>query len=240
MIKALYYSITSCFLLIFGMSEAMANGTYEATSGTGFYVTNYHIITNEHVVQNCQRIYIRSDKGLVRKIPMTEVSLVAVDKELDLAILKTRHAARRIANLRANNGIKKGDTVMVVGYPKDHSRTGKYHKAKGTIIKVEGTYGNERFVEFTDAVQQGNSGGPLLDPNGNIIGVIVGMRTYPRVSHDQPEKRTSVAISLAQLKKFLKRKNIFYRINNTFGKYPESKIESFGQHMIVNVQCIKK
>lgn len=243
------YIFLSSFVIYGLVSIAYAmprSVTYEMTTGTGFYVDNNHIITNEHVVQNCKLIYTMGDKGVHKRIRQQPAQLIATDKNKDLALLKSPSRANRIATLRANNGIKKGDPVLVIGYPGEQSQIGHYSKAHGKIIRVIGPQGKEQFVEFTDSVRKGNSGGPLLDPNGNIIGVITGILSYYKTgtnpnqqAENNIERQTSIAVSLTQLKKFLTKNRIFYRINNTFGKYPEKKVESYGKHMIVNIQCIK-
>ncbi|MCD6034565.1 MAG: trypsin-like serine protease [Rickettsiales bacterium] len=220
----------------------LAGGYALVSSGTGFFISHHYIITNEHVVQNCQSISIRGDVNLPNTIPPTSARIVKVDKEKDLALLETNATAPHIGVLRANSGIKKGDPVLVMGYPLEHGRTGDYHVEKSNITAVDGEFNNEKRVEFTDSVQKGNSGGPLLDGNGNIIGVIVGMLSYyhsvDAMNSDEPFKRTSVAISLAELKKFLKSSNIFYRLNTTFGKIPDERLESNGRYIIVNVHCV--
>jgi serine protease Do len=219
-------------------------GTREETisSGTGFFVNYHHIITNEHVVRGCKDIYVRGDVNLLRTFPRTRAKIITVDKEQDLALLFTEEKARNIAVLRSNTGIKVDDPVLVMGYPLEHGQTGDYLVVPSKITAVHGEFNNENRVEFTDSVQQGNSGGPLLDGNGNVIGVIVGMLTYYNSEQDfasnTPSKRSSVAISLARLKEFLQRNGIFYHLSTTYGKIPDDRLEKKGRYTIVNVHCM--
>lgn len=219
------------------------SNSYKVSSGTGFYVTKTHIITNEHVVQNCRELYIRGDKKLSHTVPEAPAKILKVDKKLDLALLLTAEKPKRIAVLRANSGIKQGDEVMVIGYPKEHGMIGEYHIEKGNITKVKGEYQKEERLEFTDSVRQGNSGGPLFDANGNVIGVIKGILTYydtlDDYATDKFSERTGVAVPLAKLKDFLKENHVFYRLNNTYGKIPDDRVENSVQHTIVNVHCIQ-
>ncbi len=209
------------------------------TSGTGFFVSNNYIITNEHVVQGCKSIKIR---GAVKD---ANIELYAIDKENDLALLKTSKTPGRIAPIRGEIPLHINDNVTVIGYPLDRSIKGSYLIKKAKIIDTEDYYAGIERIQFTDSVEKGNSGGPLLDENGTVIGVVVGKMSFYLAdsSSDEteakPVKTTSMAISLDTLKNFMDDNNVFYRTDNTYYYYPDKNMEEKAKQYVVNVHCIK-
>ena len=69
--------------------------------------------------------------------------------------------------LRAN------DPVVIIGYPGESWRGHDPIVRSSTIIDMKGPTGEEKWVQFNDSAEQGNSGGPLLDSAGNVVGVVV-------------------------------------------------------------------
>lgn len=207
------------------------------TSGTGFFVSNDTIVTNEHVVQQCRHIKIRG------AVEPGYAELNAVDKYNDLALLKTSRSPRVVAPLRGNMPIKVGEEVNVMGYPLDRGMKGDYLVKKGVVTNNHDVYEGVERIQFTDAVEKGNSGGPLLDTNGTVIGVIVGRMSFFLAGTDfkttKPIKTSSVAITLNHLKDFLSKHNIFYRTDNTLYKFADRFMENKAKDYIVNIQCVK-
>ncbi len=207
------------------------------SSGTGFFVSNDSIITNEHVVHECKSIRIR---GAVEPAFAT---LVSVDKKNDLALLKTSRSPIMAAPLRGDLPIEVGEEVSVMGYPLEHGMKGSYLIRKAKITKDSDVLDGAERIQFTDSVEKGNSGGPLLDSNGTVIGVIVGKVSFYLAGSDikntQPIKTSSVAITLDTLKYFLDKNRISYRIDNTLYKFEDSYMENKAKDYIVNIQCVK-
>ncbi len=210
------------------------------SSGTGFFVGALHVVTNEHVVRNCKQIKVR---GAVQD---STAHLVAIDKRNDLALLQTDIRAPRVAYLRSNSGLRPGDGVTVIGYPMEHGLTGQYAMATGTIIDVNHDFEGIQSIEFTDSVQKGNSGGPLLDRAGNVIGVVVGKVSYyikddahPITASARPLKVSSVAIGLPALSEFLRRNNVMPQQNSTYDIFTDMRPDKRAQQYIVNVHCIQ-
>ncbi len=212
------------------------NITY-LTSGTGFFVSNNVIITNEHVVQHCKSIKIRG------AVEPGFAEIIGTDKLNDLALLKTTKSPRIVAPLRGDIPIKIGEEVTVMGYPKTSGIDGNYMIRKAIITNNHDIYDGIERIQFTDSVEKGNSGGPLLDNNGTVLGVIVGKMNFYLSSDNAevatPLKTTSVAITLSTLKNFLIKHNIYYRIDNTIYKYADNYMENKVKDYLVNIQCIK-
>lgn len=210
------------------------------SSGTGFYVSSQHIITNEHVVQGCKYIKVR---GAVKP---SFAELIDVNKEADLALLRTQGRPSQIAALRGSGDVKKDEKITILGYPLDHGITGKYLVRKATVTDTQDPFGKKAHFLFSDSVEKGNSGGPIVDQNGTVVGVVVGKMSYYTEQTSaggalsrSPLKTASVGISLSALKSFLNRNNIFYHIDNIRYGYTEKWLESKAKQYIVNIHCIQ-
>ncbi|MBL0319827.1 MAG: trypsin-like peptidase domain-containing protein [Alphaproteobacteria bacterium] len=213
--------------------------TYHISSGTGFYVQPNYVITNNHVVESCQTIALR------RKDGFKPAMVIASDTRNDLALLKTDAQPEAIASLRSNSEISIGEPVSVIGYPKEHGLTGDYTTARGKVLDLSGPLRDDNRIQFSDMVEKGNSGGPLIDESGNIIGVVVGKVNYYEMDVDlkqhsdaKPVKTTGIAINLPTLRTFLDRNHIYYERNNTGHSIVYHNIENEAKHYIVNIHCV--
>ena len=211
-----------------------AGHSYEISSGTGFFVNPNYVVTNQHVVEGCKNIAIR---GAVQ--PALAV-LIASDANLDLAILHTNASPHRIAYLRINDAeVRYGDKLFAVGYPLEHGKTGDYIIQEGTVITVN-TYQNNTSIEFTNSVDHGNSGGPLLDGNANVVGVVKAKKTY--YDSNNPNKIyniTGIAIGLDSLRKFLEDKGVIYSQNTSYDIFTNYNLDQMTRDYVVNIHCIK-
>lgn len=135
--------------------------------GTGFALTtNGYLVTNNHVIDKADSIYVQDSKGASYK-----VKVVAQFPERDLAILKiSDNSFSRLSTLPytlKRNSAGMGEHVYTLGYPKDDAVLGE-----GYLSSKTGYGGDTLAYQVDIRVNPGNSGGPLLDNQGNVIGVI--------------------------------------------------------------------
>jgi len=139
--------------------------------------------------------------------------------------------------------MKVGDSVMLVGYPGEKGAAGEVSVAEGKVQKLDlNAYGNPWQFYISDAVRQGNSGGPVLDNSGNVIGMVMGMlelKTYNMSSNEEISKeKLGVAITLRALQKFLEDRGIFTQWGGSnLVMYTRDILEENARRYIVNVQC---
>ena len=136
-------------------------------SGTGFFVSKSgHIISNHHVIEGCDATKL-SFKG--KEI---EADVLAVDKMNDLAILKTNLIPSKVYSVATEDAALLED-IIIAGYPLGKSVSAAIKTSKGSVTALAG-YG-DNYSEFqTDAaLNHGNSGGPIMNQKGNVIGVAV-------------------------------------------------------------------
>ena len=143
------------------------NTLVPASSGTGFFVSNNgHIITNDHVIVGCRNVTIAQQGKYV------EVDVIAYDERNDLAILKSDIRPKKFYRISKEDP-KLMDDVVIAGYPLGNKVSTGIKTTKGSVTSLSGMGNN--FSEFqTDAaLNKGNSGGPIIDKGGNVIGVAV-------------------------------------------------------------------
>jgi hypothetical protein len=138
------------------------------STGSGFYVNGVgNLVTNYHVVDRCDKITVELPSGSV------SADVIAVDKRLDLAILHSASKYPKHARIRQPPAAL-GESVYLFGYPK-MSLLGSINMTNGIVSSVTGFRANSAQLQTTAAAQPGNSGGPLVDDSGAVIGVISGI-----------------------------------------------------------------
>ena len=150
------------------------------STGTGFIVSaDGYILTNNHVIAGCVEVHI---KPLI-------VPVIAADAERDLALLKVGANFKRFATFREGD-IRKGESVVVAGFPL-HGVLGSDLKiTTGTVSGLTGPGNNKALLQLSALIQKGNSGGPLLDLSGHVVGVVVSKLdalTLARATGDIPQ-----------------------------------------------------
>lgn len=142
-------------------------------TGTGFALKNGYIVTNNHVVDGASSILVQGINGTTVEY---KAEVVAVDKNNDLALI-------RINDYRFDGfgsipySIKEtlcdvGSDVFVLGYPLTSYMGEEIKLTNGIISSRSGYQGDITTYQISAPVQPGNSGGPMFDKNGNVVGVV--------------------------------------------------------------------
>lgn len=221
------------------LAQTLQQGqSYQVMSGTGFIVSSSgHIITNHHVINGCKEVELQG------ALPRTTAKVVAVDEQYDLALLKTQSRVRRIATIRHPDAsrIRMHEELLVMGYPLDSYVKGEYKVAESRVVGLKGPTDEPHWIQFADAAQQGNSGGPLLDASGNVAGVIVGKtELYQRRGvNGRPQlvSKSDVAIALPVLMRFLDKHYVAYRFRGSHSTMLSARVEDAAKAYIVNILC---
>lgn len=142
-------------------------------TGTGFALTNNYIVTNYHVVEEAKSISIQGINGLFNN--KYGATVVATDKVNDLAILKVNGANISIANIPYSvrtSTADVGEEIFVLGYPLTSTMGDEIKLTTGVISSKSGFQGDVSLYQISAPIQPGNSGGPLFDSKGNVIGIV--------------------------------------------------------------------
>ena len=138
-----------------------------ASSGTGFFVSRSgHIVTNHHVIEGCNAVKVSFEGDEI------EAKVLAVDKMNDLAIIKSNIKPNKVYSVSREDAALLED-IIIAGFPLGKKVSSSIKTSKGSITALAG-YG-DNYSEFqTDAaLNQGNSGGPIMNQKGNVVGVAV-------------------------------------------------------------------
>jgi S1-C subfamily serine protease len=148
----------------------------ETQSGTGVVIVDTGIIlTNLHVVQGAKSIKVTFHDGLE-----SDAAVIGVQPEHDLAVLQAKIIPDDLyaATLRSTAGLRPGEPVVAVGFPfgiGPSVSTGVISGLGREYQTVDGKRVLSNLIQFDAAVNPGNSGGPLITPEGEVIGIVTGL-----------------------------------------------------------------
>jgi S1-C subfamily serine protease len=138
-------------------------------NGSGFFISaEGHVLTNHHVVDGCPVLGAMTADGIYG------ATVVAADADIDLAIIQADNKRSKQAAF-ANRLPEAGDDVYAIGFP----LFDEFFDIKitdGIVSGLSGFDGDRRFIQMTAPIQPGNSGGPLVDAAGLVVGVIESKR----------------------------------------------------------------
>jgi len=233
------------FLAALPAQAAVVKHYFHVQSGTGFFVNNGDLLTNEHVVRGCREVILKGPH-----YPETKATVRATDLQHDLALIQSPTPPHSIALLRENiEDLRPGDPVILFGYPGGAWKTGAYKMSQAALVSTQGTPKHPEWIEFSDAAARGNSGGPLVDRSGNVIGIVVAIvytqKTLYEVNKVSGEKKllkttkttTDSAIGLAAAEDFMHSYSVDFRYNPSMILLTDENIEHTVADYLVNVQC---
>lgn len=148
-------------------------------SGSGFAIGRNYIVTNHHVIDGAKTISIKGINGNFDNQYTAEV--IASDRNNDLALLKitdSRFTAFTNIPYAAKTTLSDvGEEIFVLGYPLTSTMGEEIKLTTGVISSRSGFQGDIASYQISAPVQPGNSGGPLFDSKGNLIGVVSAKHT---------------------------------------------------------------
>jgi S1-C subfamily serine protease len=158
-------------------ARPVPQGARPSATGTGFVVANGRLLTNAHVVRGCRRMTARNAAGQV-----SNAGIGPVDGRRDLAILAVPANFGPPLSFRAEPPLRRGDTVVTYGFPLSGLLSSGPTLTTGDISALAGLRDNPLHYQISAPVQPGNSGGPLLDAHGNVVGVVTSKLNAARVA----------------------------------------------------------
>jgi uncharacterized protein len=136
------------------------------SSGTAFFVTpDGKALTNAHVVRGC------SEVSMITGGETHPARVLARDERNDLALIATDLHPERSAVWRLQ--VRQGEDIAVYGFPLPGALASGGNVTIGIVTALAGMRDDSRFLQISAPIQPGNSGGPVLDRNGAVVGVIV-------------------------------------------------------------------
>ncbi|MDP6516469.1 MAG: S1C family serine protease [Alphaproteobacteria bacterium] len=202
--------------------------------GSGFFIDESGtVVTNHHVINDCPAIVVQTTEG-----EMAEAVLLGIDERMDLALLKAEIAPAATAVFRAPVKLIEGNRVAVVGYP---TQTLPPLNPKFTPGTFESNQRSGTHFAMKAAVRPGNSGGPVFDDRGHVIGVVVAQVNTVKTFESTGEliRDVGFAISNRTVFRFLDRNQARYRLGDGGTTMTRDEIFAHARPLITRVTCWK-
>ena len=148
------------------------------STGTGFLVAEGRVMTNEHVIAGCNRIILLTPSGQW----LAAAPPARADAQLDLAILNVPGLTGPTLPFRETPTLRRGEGVVAYGFPLAGLLSSDPKLTRGEVNGLRGLRDNPNQFQISAEVQPGNSGGPLLDMQGHLVGVIVSKLNAQRLA----------------------------------------------------------
>jgi hypothetical protein len=192
--------------------------------------TKGEILTNSHVVEACQTITVKLASGNSQPS-----ALVARDERNDLAVIRlsrTDNSPASIAMFREGLPVRAGDAIVALGYPLSGVLASEANVSVGNVSALAG-------IAISAPVQPGNSGGPLLDGSGHLVGIVTAKLNALRVARftgDIPEN-VNFAIKAEVARTFLDSKGIKYQMERSDKQLSPADIGDVARPFTLQIEC---
>jgi serine protease Do len=204
-------------------------------SGTGFFVAQNRVATNNHVVSACTKaIQVRYPERA-----SYTATISGQDATNDLVLLHTEMPHLSVASFRFQPLL--GEAVATYGFPYSDvlSPTGNF--TLGNITALSGMRDDTRLLQTSTPIQPGNSGGPLLDMSGRVIGVVVAqLDAMARMQTDRSvPQNVNFAIQSPIVINFLSAKGVTPNLDNssTGAQRPPFEVADMAKKFTVQIYC---
>ena len=135
-------------------------------TGTAFFITpDGYLLTAAHVLAEAQAVKVRTPQGV------KTAKVVRTDGANDVAILKVEGAYRPLAVVPSRT-VRLADAVFTIGFPNPGIQGSAPKFTKGEVSSLSGAQDDPRYLQVSVPLQPGNSGGPLVDRAGNVVGLV--------------------------------------------------------------------
>jgi S1-C subfamily serine protease len=174
----------------FGMADRVLGSAF-FVDAAGLLITNYHVISSEvdPAYEGYSRMYVRLGDSSSPRIP---AKVIGWDKAMDLALIKAEVKAEYVFSVADRIIPQVGDTVYAIGSPGGLEKT----VTQGIVSAL-----GRRFLQIGDvmqidaAVNHGNSGGPVVDKEGRLVGIVfAGIEQYQGLNFAVPAERLAAAL----------------------------------------------
>ena len=204
-------------------------------AGTGFFISNRgHIVSNNHVVGVCRKVVTKINGKKY------DLDILATDKVNDLGIVKANFRPSTYLPIKSD-GANLGEDIVAFGFPLAGKLSDSVKITKGIVSSLSGPENNYSQIQIDAALQPGNSGGPVLNMNGEVVGVAsAGLsKLYMVKTAKYIPENVNFAVSANTLANFLKANKISYTDENFVSKnYSTSELAKIGEPVTLQLHCM--
>jgi hypothetical protein len=224
-------------LTLFGALAAVisTSGFAETkSSGSGFAMGDGSlVVTADHVVQGCTNIDVPG---------VGAAATLKSDPGSDLAILKINTALPGVLRFRSGHPVRLGEEIVVIGYPLRGLLSTPPTVTTGIVSSLAGIHDDRTEMQISAPVQPGNSGGPVLDRSGNVVGVVTSKLDRikaARATGDIPEN-VNFAVHSSIVTSLLDSYTVSYDIGSFDKEKPVAEIVAAAVQAVVVIECLKE
>jgi S1-C subfamily serine protease len=198
-----YESVRGSIVRVRAYMDGPDGGEILGSTGTGVVILDKGVIlTNIHVVQGARRINVTFETGME-----SDAHVTGTRPEDDLAVLQAAAIPDDLqaATLQSTSGLQPGDFVTAVGFPfgiGPSVSSGVVSGLKREYRSPEGQRVLTNLIQFDAAVNPGNSGGPLLNASGEVVGIVTGImnptqqRVFVGIGFAVPIENAAMAVGV--------------------------------------------
>jgi TonB family protein len=205
----------------------------QTPSGTGFVIAPNTLVTNHHVLEGCDDPQVVTSRG------PRPARVLDSDANTDLALIWVSGLGGSAAKLRPPASVELGEQAFVFGFPYQGALSSSGNFTNGIVSALSGLRDTRHHLQITAPVQPGNSGGPLLDEAGNVIGVVVAKLDALRMAvatGDIPQN-VNFAVSVDALHRFLAKASVPVTTQRLTAKRPTTNIAALARTFTLPIQC---
>jgi uncharacterized protein len=220
-----------------GPDDHTGPSTPAKSGGSGFAVNSEGIVvTNAHVVKECASVRIVDERG-----EQTPAAIVHVSEFSDLAVLKVASTTAEPIGFRSGTPPRLGESIIVFGFPLTGVLSDDGNLTVGNLTALAGIRGDPSVFQISAPVQPGNSGGPVLDSRGQLVGIVVGKLNAIAVADvtDDIPQNVNFAIKSTVLENLLQSLSIEYKRDEP--NSPELSVPDLAErakNATVMVECV--
>jgi S1-C subfamily serine protease len=193
------------------------------SNGTGFFITtNGYLLSNWHVVRNAKKVKIKNRQGIL------PAEIIATDRDKDLALLKADGGPFKPLPISGEESVSLGESAFTIGFPNVLVQGLEPKYTDGKISSLSGLHDDPGQYQISVPVQPGNSGGPLMRHNGQVIGIIDAKMNDFRylVTSGSLPQNVNYAIKVNIIRDFLRKKPEIKVPGATVALTPEAAVKS--------------
>ena len=184
--------------------------------GTGFFVSSEgHVVSNDHVVGNCRKVAAKIEGEI------NYFNVINTDQVNDLGLIKGGFKSKNFLNIKSD-GAEFGEDIIAFGYPLSNDLSTSVKLTRGIVSSLSGPGNNYSEIQIDAAIQPGNSGGPVLNMSGQVVGVASSglNKLYMLEKSEYIPENVNFAVSATTLSNFLKSNGVIIsneklKISNT-------------------------
>ena len=201
-------------------------------TGSSFVISQSgHLLSNRHVVDGCTELRAGGYK----------IKIIAEDSNNDLALLKLDQSVNTIASFREGRGARIGDKVVAAGFPLRGLLGSGLNVTFGNVSSLSGTGNDSRMLQISAPVNPGNSGGPLIDDSGHIVGIVTSKLNAlltAKATGDIPQG-ANFAIKSSIIRIFLDLNNVNYETARSRSPRSSTVIADEAAKYTLLIECWK-